>query len=132
MSVTNTFLGTRGVAQLLKGRKKLWFIGIGGIQMHTLALACRAKGFEVGGSDTCEGEGVQRLRAAGVEVHVGHHPAALADFDAVVYTLAIDEQDPEFLTAIALGVPVISRADLLVRIPLPGSGRGTLRSWQAR
>ena len=113
MSVTNTFLGTRGVAQLLKGRKKLWFIGIGGIQMHTLALACRAKGFEVGGSDTCEGEGVQRLRAAGVEVHVGHHPTALADFDAVVYTLAIDEQDPEFLTAIALGLPVISRADLL-------------------
>lgn len=113
MPLSNTFLGTAGVTQLLKGRKKLWFIGIGGIHMHALALACRARGFAVAGSDTVAGVSVKKLRAAGIPVHVGHHPAAVSEQDAVVYTLAIDERDPEYLAAVRLGIPVLSRADLL-------------------
>ncbi len=113
MSLTNTFLGTAGVAALLQGRKKLWFIGIGGVHMRSLALFCRARGFLVAGSDTCAHAGVRQLREAGIAVHIGHHPACVAEYDAVIYTLAIGENDPEYLAAVGLGLPVLSRADLL-------------------
>ena len=113
MSLTNTFLGTAGVNTLLQGRKKLWFIGIGGVHMRSLALFCRARGFLVAGSDTATHAGVRQLREEGVTVHIGHHPACVAEQDAVIYTLAIGENDPEYLAAVGLGLPVLSRADLL-------------------
>ena len=113
MSLTNTFLGTAAVGALLQGRKKLWFIGIGGVHMRSLALFCRARGFLVAGSDTCAHEGVKQLREAGIAVHIGHHPAQVAEYDAAIYTLAIGENDPEYLAAVGLGLPVLSRADLL-------------------
>ncbi len=113
MSLTNTFFGTAGVGALLHGRKKLWFIGIGGVHMRSLALFCRAHGFEVAGSDTSAHAGVKTLREAGIAVHIGHFPAYAADCDAVIYTLAIGDNDPEYLAAVGLGLPVLSRADLL-------------------
>jgi UDP-N-acetylmuramate--alanine ligase len=113
MSLPNTFLGKKSADALLRNRKKLWFIGIGGVHMRSLALFCRARGYLVAGSDTCAHEGVQQLRRAGIAVYVGHHPARLAEYDAAIYTLAIGENDPEYLAAVALGIPVLSRADLL-------------------
>ncbi len=113
MSLTNTFLSKEGVGALLQNRKRLWFIGIGGVHMRSLALFCRARGFAVAGSDTCAHEGVKQLRQAGVTVYIGHHPAQMAEYDAAIYTLAIGENDPEYLAAVALGIPVLSRADLL-------------------
>ena len=113
MSLPNTFLGTAGVNALLRAARKLWFIGIGGVHMRSLAHYCRAQGFEVAGSDTAAHEGVKQLREAGVSVYIGHHPACAAEYDAVIYTLAIGEDDPEYLAAVHLGLPVLSRADLL-------------------
>lgn len=113
MLLKNTFWGEAGTKALLQGRKRLWFIGIGGVHMRSLALFCRARGYEVAGSDTCAHDGVKRLRAAGINVYIGHHPACVAERDAVIYTLAIDESDPEYLAAVHLGLPVLSRADLL-------------------
>ena len=135
MPLANTFLGTACVGTLLQGRKKLWFIGIGGVQTSALALFCRRKGFVTAGSDLCDNAAAKRLRAEGVPVFIGHHPARVAEFDAVVYTLAIPEDDTEYLAAIALGIPVLSRADLLgflvsrfpVRIGVSGShGKSTV------
>lgn len=113
MSLSNTFLGTAAVRALLQERKKLWFIGIGGVHMRSLALFCREQGFDVAGSDTSSHQGVRMLREAGIPVHVGHHPSYVAEYDAVIYTLAIGENDPEYLAAVGLGLPVLSRADLL-------------------
>ena len=113
MPLTNTFLGKAAVDALLKDKKRLWFIGIGGVHMRSLALFCHAQGMAVAGSDTHAHAGVKRLREAGIGVHIGHHPARVAEYDAVIYTLAIGENDPEYLAAVALGLPVLSRADLL-------------------
>ena len=113
MPLTNTFLGTKGINALLQGRKRLWFIGIGGINMRSLARLCHTRGFTVSGSDTHDSAGVRALRKAGIPVYVGHHPSRVAEFDAVVYTLAIGENDPEYLAAVSMGLPVLSRADLL-------------------
>ena len=109
----NTKFGSAAVRALLRGRTRIHFIGIGGIHMSALALLCRARGMEVSGSDRCEGAQTAQLRRAGICVYIGHSAAHVADCDAVVYTLAISPQNPEYQAAICLGVPVISRAELL-------------------
>ena len=113
MPLTNTFLGKVGVQALLRERKALWFIGIGGVHMSSLALFCRAQGFSVAGSDTVASNAVKTLREAGIPVYIGHHPARVAEYDAVIYTLAISAEDAEYRAAVGMGLPVLSRADLL-------------------
>ena len=134
MSLNNSKLGTSAVQALLQTKPGLWFIGIGGIHMGALAQYLHARGYRVGGSDTVAGAQVQRLRDAGIPVFVGHNPARVADYDAAVYTLAIEERDPEYIAAQQLGLPLISRAELLgalsdefpVRIGVAGShGKST-------
>ena len=135
MPLTNTFLGKAGVQALLRERKKLWFIGIGGVQMSSLARFCRMRGFDVAGSDTVAGKAVKSLREAGIPVYIGHHPARVAEYDAVIYTLAISAEDAEYRAAVGMGLPVLSRADLLgalcdgfpIRIGVAGShGKSTV------
>lgn len=113
MSVDNTRHSPAEIEAALLGKKRLWFIGIGGIHMCALALLSRARGFHVAGSDLGENENVLRLRRAGVAVFPHHDAAQMADFDAVVYTLAIDEDNPELKAARHLKLPLFSRADYL-------------------
>lgn len=113
MPLFHTFLSAPAVTTLLKNRKKLWFIGIGGIHMHSLARAMHARGFEVAGSDLHAGKATRALCTQGISVQIGHHPNAVAAYDAVIYTLAIREDDPEYQAAVRLGLPVLSRAELL-------------------
>ncbi len=112
MSVRNTRAGVAAIAAALSGAKRLWFIGIGGVHMASLALFA-AKRFSVAGSDTARGEGTARLRAMGIPVTIGHNPAAACAADAVIFTLAISPEDEEYLAARQAGVPCFSRADFL-------------------
>jgi UDP-N-acetylmuramate--alanine ligase len=50
------------------------FVGIGGIGMSGIAEVLHNLGYAVQGSDIAEGANVQRLRAAGIPVTVGHAP----------------------------------------------------------
>lgn len=113
MSVDNTHHSPTEIEAALLGKKRLWFIGIGGIHMCALALLSRARGFLVAGSDISENENVLRLRRAGVSVFPRHDAAQMADFDAVVYTLAIEADNPELEAAQRLSLPLFSRADYL-------------------
>ena len=51
MSVTNTHFGAAGTEKLLKNCRSVFFIGIGGINMSSLALITHRRGYKVGGSD---------------------------------------------------------------------------------
>ena len=75
MSLPNTHHSPEQIGQILSTRKRLWFIGIGGIHMCALAQIALARGFTVAGSDTVENENVQALRAAGITVFPGHAAA---------------------------------------------------------
>jgi len=108
--------------------------------MHALALACHARGFEVAGSDLHASKTTRALCAQGIGVQIGHHPNAVAEYDAAIYTLAIREDDPEYQAAVRLGIPVLSRADLLgflastypCRIAVAGShGKSTVTAMLA-
>lgn len=113
MPVDNTRHTPAEIEAALLGKKRLWFIGIGGIHMCALALLSRARGFFVAGSDLGSNENITRLRRAGVTVCPQHDAAQMAGFDAVIYTLAISPDNPEFAAARAKGLPLFSRADYL-------------------
>ena len=78
-----------------------------------LAEVMRGLGYEVSGSDAREQPSLERLRAAGVRVHVGHAAAHAADADCVVYSGAVADDNPERQAAHARGAPVIPRAQML-------------------
>jgi UDP-N-acetylmuramate--alanine ligase len=112
MSLPNTRYGAT-LNTLLEKRKKLWFIGIGGIHMRAIALWASRHGFFVAGSDRVPGEWKDQLREAGIPVYFGHDARRVVDYDAVIYTAAISFDNPEYQAAAALGLPTISRADFL-------------------
>ncbi len=113
MSVENTHYGAERIAQMLDGVDALFFIGIGGISMSALASMSRRRGFRVGGSDRTRTDLTDALAADGIEVVFGHDAVHLSGYGAVVYTVAIGEDNPEYRAAHERGLPCISRADYL-------------------
>jgi len=113
MPLPNTHHTPHEVKQALDTCHRLWFIGIGGIHMCALAMISKARGFTVAGSDLAENENVRALRDAGIGVYPQHNAAQMATFDAVIYTLAISKDNPEYRAALRLGLPLFSRADFL-------------------
>ena len=85
----------------LKDRdKKIHFIGIGGISMSGLAAVLLNSGFKVSGSDFKDSPIVEKLRAEGAEIYIGHNKDNIKkDVDLVVYTAAIPSDNPEILAA---------------------------------
>ena len=81
--------------------------------MSALARMARQRGFFVSGSDTAQNARTIALRKEGVPVCIGHDTKALEESDAVIYTLAITEDDPEYRCAVERGLLTVSRADFL-------------------
>ncbi len=92
------------------------FIGIGGIGMSGIAVLMRALGFSVQGSDLSESANVQRLRAAGIPVAIGHRPENLGDARVVVFSSAVRPDNPELVAARVRRLPVVRRADMLAEL----------------
>lgn len=93
------------------------FIGIGGISMSGLAEILLEENFTISGSDSKESELTKHLEEMGVTVFYGQKASNITSgINLVVYTAAIREDNPEFLRARELGLPIISRAELLGQI----------------
>jgi len=100
----------------LGNAKNVHFIGIGGISMSGLAEITQRHGYRVSGSDNSD-TAVAHLREAGIEVMIPN--AALnikSDHDLVVYTAAIQPDNPEYMQAQALGIPMMERPVLIKAI----------------
>ena len=113
MALPNTHHGAKRIAELMEDCESVFFIGIGGVSMCSLAQITLADGKRVAGSDRTESERISRLRDAGARIFLGHSAENLGDCGAVVYTVAIGEENPEYLEARARGIPLISRSDYL-------------------
>ena len=113
MAVKNTHFGAEDIARKLHGKKAVYFLGIGGITMSSLAHATAQAGFKVGGSDRTLSPLTDRLAAEGIEIFEGHRAEQLDGYDALVYTVAVRDDTPELVRARERGIPVISRADYL-------------------
>lgn len=94
--------------------RSLHFTGIGGSGMSALASVLHGLGFIVRGSDRHDGATQERLRARGIPVFLGHDAGHVsAGCDALVFTAAVDMENPELEAARKAGIPVVRRADLL-------------------
>ena len=92
------------------------FIGVGGIGMCGLAELLRNMGARVSGSDLAENANTARLRAIGVDVHLGHRPENVVAAEVVVYSSAVKADNVEFREARRLKTPLIPRAEALAEI----------------
>ena len=94
MSVENTHYGASAIAAALADCKSIFFIGIGGISMSALAQLSLRNGFSVGGSDRTPSDLTRALEKNGAQIFFGHDASHVQHYDAVVYTVAIDPQNP--------------------------------------
>jgi len=92
------------------------FIGIGGIGMSGIAEVLANLGHRVQGSDASDSANVQRLRARGIPVFVGHNAANLGSAKVVVVSSAIKRDNPELVAARARLLPVVRRAEMLAEL----------------
>ncbi len=90
------------------------FIGIGGISMSGLAEVLLGAGFTVSGSDAGDSPLIARLRSLGADIAIGQKAENITPgIDAVVYTAAIHDNNPELRAAKEAGLPLLTRAELL-------------------
>ncbi|MDD6811039.1 MAG: UDP-N-acetylmuramate--L-alanine ligase [Lachnospiraceae bacterium] len=107
----------------------VYFIGIGGISMSGLAEILLSEGFQVSGSDRQESPLTKILCEKGASVYYGQREENLTIVpDLIVYTSAIKEDNPEMAAGRKLGIPFLTRAQLLgqmmknYKLPIAVSG----------
>ena len=88
-------------------------IGIGGSGMCPLAQILFDKGYTVTGSDNNESDPLNRVKALGIKVTMGHFPENVHSSELVVYSAAISKDNPELKEAKRLGIPTMERSHLL-------------------
>lgn len=93
--------------------KNVYFAGIGGISMSSLALILKNKGITVSGYDFKISETTRMLEENGIKVHYTYESASFPEADTVVYTAALGDNDPILVKAREKGLRIFTRAELL-------------------
>lgn len=96
--------------------RKIHLIGVGGIGMSGIAELLHRHGYTVSGSDLSKGESARRLEGLGVVVKSGHGPENVEGAELVVYSSAISQENAELVRARELGIPIITRAEMLAEL----------------
>ncbi len=96
--------------------RSLHVVGVGGPGMSAIAIVLAEMGHTVSGSDMRERTVLDRVRAAGVEVHVGHSRSLVHGRDAITWSTAIPERNIERDEADQLGVLSMHRSGMLASI----------------
>ena len=92
----------------------IFFVGIGGISMSGLCKISHILGAKVSGSDISINEEIIKLRALNIKVYNTHSESNInKDIDLVVYSGAINNQNPEILEAKSLGIRCMERSQFL-------------------
>ncbi|WP_019959704.1 UDP-N-acetylmuramate--L-alanine ligase [Woodsholea maritima] len=92
------------------------FVGIGGIGMSGIAEVMLNLGYQVTGSDIKDSPIVERLRAKGAHVHIGHAGENINGAGALVISSAVKRDNPEIMAARAARIPIVRRAEMLAEL----------------
>jgi len=96
---------------------RVHFTGIGGISMSGLAAVLLRAGFPVSGSDVRRSALTERLEEMGAVIAYEQVASNITeDLDLLVYTAAVHMDHPELARAAELGIPMLTRAQLLGEI----------------
>lgn len=101
------------VSPVGRTRRKVHFVGVGGIGMSGLAEILLNLGHAVSGSDLAASPITTRLVQLGLEFHHGHDPDHVGDAEIVVRSAAVTSDNVELVAAHTRRVPVIERSELL-------------------
>ena len=80
--------------------RSVYFIGIGGISMSSLAHIAKNMGCRVGGYDRTPSRLTEVLEADGAAITYELSPAHIENWDVIVYTAAIARDNPELACAL--------------------------------
>jgi len=101
----------------MKQHKKIHFIGIGGSGMSALAYLASVGGPTTGSDrfwpDQSDLAVFHKLQIKGVELFPQNGEGITPETDRVVYSTAIEENNPDWLKAKSLGIESIHRAEFL-------------------
>ncbi len=103
----------RIVPDLASGSGHAHVIAAGGAAMSAICRILVALGWQVTGSDQSESDAVDRLRADGISITVGHDAALVAGVDLVVISTAVKPDNVELAEAVRQGIPVAGRPELM-------------------
>jgi UDP-N-acetylmuramate--alanine ligase len=84
--------------------------------MSAIAEALVAMGHQVSGSDLVATSAFERLRGAGVALHLGHAARHLGQAEVVTSSSAVPDDNLELVTARARGIEVLSRGQMVAAI----------------
>lgn len=94
-----------------------YFMGIGGISMSGFAKLLHENGFTVKGSDIQESSITKQLVSEGIDIIYGQKAENITDdIDFIVYTAAIHPDNPEFVRAGEMGIPMMERASMVGQV----------------
>ncbi len=101
---------------MFKKFQHIHFIGIGGIGMSGIAEVLLNLGYKVSGSDQKRSPITQRLTKKGARIHYGHKASHIEGAHVVVISSAVRVGNPEWVTALEKGIPVVPRAEMLAEL----------------
>ena len=88
-------------------------VGIGGAGLSAIARILLGQGYHVSGSDRSLNALTEALAHDGATIFAGHAAENIAGADALIVSSAIQPDQVEIAAALASGVPVYKRADIM-------------------
>ena len=92
---------------------KIHFVGVGGVSMSAICEYSKECGVSVSGSDMTSSNRTEKLKSLGCEIKIGHSSKNVRGADALVYTGATDDTNPEIRYAKKKRIPIFSRGEFL-------------------
>lgn len=93
--------------------QNIHFTGIGGIGMSGIAEVLMNLGYSVSGSDIQLTDITGNLQKMGASIFEGHQAENVANADVLIYSSAVQADNPEIQEANRRNIPVIKRAEML-------------------
>jgi len=91
-----------------------YFIGIGGIGISALAKFYLSRGEEIAGSDACDSELLDTLRASGAKIFIGQKAENIpSNCTEIIHTPAAKDDNPEIIEAKKRGLKILSYPEAL-------------------
>ncbi len=112
MAIKNTRLTVNEIDNLFTNSRRIFFIGIGGVSLSSLAKFCVMQKKSVFGYDAKRNEFSACLEGS-CHIKYCSSPDSVEGMDLIIYTTAIDESNFEYARAKKLNIPLISRANFL-------------------
>lgn len=96
--------------------RHIHFVGIGGAGMGGIAEVLFNQGYVISGSDANNNAMTHHLKTLNIPIYLGHHPQHIAQADAVVFSTAVPQDNPELVAAREARIPLVPRAQMLAEL----------------